>query len=142
MQLLSVRETARRLGVHENTIRNWEARGIIRAHRLPGSGYRRFEARRVNQLVQQMSGPEPGADLIVSGLADLEQSLVTVPALLVSIGAPRLRRLGVVIDHAHESPEKRLYATLAAEDPLSAHSRYNALIRRLVSYERAAECAS
>ena len=28
------------------------------------------------------------------------------------------------------------------EDPDSAHSRYNALVRRLVSFERAAECAS
>ena len=30
------------LGVHENTIRNWEARGLFRAVHLPGSGYRRF----------------------------------------------------------------------------------------------------
>jgi hypothetical protein len=30
---------------------------------------------------------------------------------------------------------------LAESDPLTAHSRYNALIRRLVSFERAAECA-
>jgi hypothetical protein len=37
--------------------------------------------------------------------------------------------------------EHRLYALLAAEDSDSAHSRYNALVRRLVSFERAAECA-
>ncbi|HVT56871.1 MAG TPA: hypothetical protein VHR45_00585 [Thermoanaerobaculia bacterium] len=30
----------------------------------------------------------------------------------------------------------------ARSDPDSAHSRYNALIRRLVSFERAAECAA
>jgi len=39
-------------------------------------------------------------------------------------------------------PEGRLYERLATEDADSAHSRYNALIRRLVSFERAAECAS
>ena len=35
-----------------------------------------------------------------------------------------------------------LYELLAAEDPASAHGRYNALIRRLVSYLRAAEHAA
>ncbi len=34
----NVRETARRLGVDENTVRNWEKRGLLRAIRLPGSG--------------------------------------------------------------------------------------------------------
>ena len=41
-----------------------------------------------------------------------------------------------------ESPEHRLYELLSRSDPDSAHSRYNALVRRLVSYERAAECVS
>ena len=43
-ELLNVRDTARALGVHENTIRNWEARGLLRAVHLPGSGFRRFVA--------------------------------------------------------------------------------------------------
>jgi hypothetical protein len=37
-------------------------------------------------------------------------------------------------------PEKRLYELLASVDADTAHARYNALIRRLVSFERAAEC--
>jgi hypothetical protein len=37
-------------------------------------------------------------------------------------------------------PEHRLYALLARDNPRSAHSRYNGLIGRLVSFERAAEC--
>jgi excisionase family DNA binding protein len=40
---LNVRETATRLGVHENTVRNWEEKGLLRAVKLPGSGYRRFD---------------------------------------------------------------------------------------------------
>ena len=84
----------------------------------------------------------PGADLIQAGLADLARGVESVPALLVSIGAPRLRRLGYEVAGAMAEPEHRLYALLAAEDPDSAHARYNALIRRLVSFERAAECAS
>jgi excisionase family DNA binding protein len=51
---LNVRETARRLGVHENTVRNWEERGLLRAIRLPGSGYRRFRFEDVERLRQEM----------------------------------------------------------------------------------------
>lgn len=82
----------------------------------------------------------PGGDLIEAGLRDLERRIETDAALLVSIGEPRLRRLGVEIAVPFVDPEHRLYARLAAEDRPSAHSRYNALIRRLVSFERAAEC--
>ncbi len=86
---------------------------------------------------------KPGEDLILQGLADLSAGLETMPALLVSIGAPRLRQSGLAIPATtFPTPEHRLYALLAAEDSDSAHSRYNALIRRLVSYERAVECAN
>ncbi len=62
--------------------------------------------------------------------------------MLVLIGAPRLRRLGIDIDdRADGPPEHKLYELLSAADPDSAHSRYNALISRLVSFERAVECA-
>jgi hypothetical protein len=53
-ELLNVRDTARILGVHENTIRNWEERGILRALHLPGSGYRRFAAQDVERLRTEM----------------------------------------------------------------------------------------
>jgi hypothetical protein len=85
---------------------------------------------------------KPGQDLIDDGLRDLELGVESVEALLVSIGAPRLARLGVQVPAPLPEPETRLYELLAAADADSAHSRYNALVRRLVSYERAAECAS
>jgi hypothetical protein len=81
----------------------------------------------------------PGAELIERGLADLEAGRGSLEALLVSIGAPRLRAVGIEVASPLPSPEHRLYELLAAEDPDSAHSRYNALIRRLVSFEDAAE---
>ena len=77
-----------------------------------------------------------------AGLADLERGVESVEALLVSVGAPRLKALGFEIPSPLASPEHRLYELLARGDPDAAHSRYNALIRRLVSFERAAECAS
>ena len=85
----------------------------------------------------------PGADLIEKGLADLREHRETVEALLVAIGAPRLRNIGLDIPaELPDNPEHRLYHLLAQNDSDSAHSRYNALVRRLVSYERAAECVS
>ena len=81
----------------------------------------------------------PGEELIRRGLEDLAAGVESVAALLVSIGAPRLTAVGLTIPNPFPSPEHRLYALLSAEEPASAHSRYNALIRRLVSYESGAE---
>ena len=85
----------------------------------------------------------PAGALIRRGLMDLAAGRVTEASLLVRIGAPRLRRLGMEItDPSREPPEHALYSLLASADPAPAHSRYNALIRALVSFERAAECAT
>ncbi len=48
--LLNVRETAQRLGVHENTIRNWARSGVLPTARVPGSRFHRFYARDVERL--------------------------------------------------------------------------------------------
>lgn len=83
----------------------------------------------------------PGAELIDKGIVDLEAGRETVESLLVSIGARRLREAGVPIPpETFTSPEHRLYEMLRIENPYTAHSKYNAFIRRLVSFERAAEC--
>jgi hypothetical protein len=85
----------------------------------------------------------PGAELVRQGLADLARGAESIPALLVAIGAARLRRCGLSLpEPLPASPERRLYDHLASSDSDSAHSRYNALLRRLVSYERALECVS
>lgn len=85
----------------------------------------------------------PGFLWIRDGIDDLENGLETIPSLLVLIGAPRLRRIGIPVPvSGMTSPEHRLYELLARSDSDSAHSRYNALIRELVSFERAAECAA
>jgi hypothetical protein len=88
-----------------------------------------------------MESALPGADLVRQGLEDLSRRIESVPALLVSIGAPRLRTLGLSVPDAFDSAEHRLYQKLAADDSDGAHSRYNALVRRLVSFERALACA-
>jgi hypothetical protein len=84
----------------------------------------------------------PGADLVDRGLADLAAGVESAEALLVSIGARRLSDAGVPVPAPLASPEDRLYRLLEQEHGDEAHSRYNALVRRLVSFERAAECAA
>ena len=83
----------------------------------------------------------PGGAFVERGLQDLNDGRESVDSLLVSIGAPRLRRLGLPVERPFPSPEHRLYRLLAEKGTDSAHARYNALIRRLVSFERAFECA-
>jgi len=79
--------------------------------------------------------------LIVMGVEDLLHQRHSIPALLVAIGAPKLRSLGLEVpENLPSSPEHRLYDLLSDSDPDSAHSKYNALIRRLVSFERAMAC--
>jgi len=83
----------------------------------------------------------PANDLVSAGLLDLRNQRETIAALLVAIGAPKLRRLGLDLPSVLPSnPEHRLYDLLSVSGPDSAHSRYNALIRKLVSFQRAMEC--
>ncbi|MEW6749891.1 MAG: hypothetical protein AB1505_02820 [Candidatus Latescibacterota bacterium] len=58
----------------------------------------------------------------------------------MAIGAPRLKGLGLNLPQLlPPQPELRLYRLLVADRPEGAHARFNALVRRLVSYERALE---
>lgn len=51
---LNVRQTAKELGVHENTVRNLEKKGTLKAVRLPGSGFRRFLKEDVDRMREEM----------------------------------------------------------------------------------------
>lgn len=53
-EFLNVRQTAERLGVHENTVRNLEGRGELKAVRLPGSGFRRFRKEDIERMRHEM----------------------------------------------------------------------------------------
>lgn len=50
---LNVRQTAQRLGVHENTVRNWTREGLLPDARVPGSRSLRFRAADVERLIAQ-----------------------------------------------------------------------------------------
>jgi excisionase family DNA binding protein len=92
---LTVREAARRLNVHENTIRNWVDRGVLRSARAPGTRAHRFEADEVErvkaarrrepktaQASRRIEGPEL-ADATRLGLwADTQDARHVFPRLL------------------------------------------------------------
>ena len=83
----------------------------------------------------------PANDLILAGIEDLQSGRESIAALLVAIGAPKLRSLGLEVPkNLPFNPEHRLYDLLSTDEPDSAHSKYNALIRKLVSFERAFPC--
>jgi len=71
---LSVREAGRRLDVHENTVRNWAAKGILRSARAPGARFHRFDPAEVERVrLARQSGPrtvQTGRRIIGPELAD------------------------------------------------------------------------
>jgi hypothetical protein len=83
----------------------------------------------------------PGQELVQQGLADLAQDRLTECALLVLITAPRLTRLGIQVPPRPSARpyEHDLYARLDQRLGTAAHSYYNSLIRRVVSFARALE---
>lgn len=76
----------------------------------------------------------PGGEEVDAGLADLAYGRTTPESLAVSLAAPRLRREGVPVRHVLEDPERRLYELLSRTEGDLAHARYNAWLRRLVSF--------
>jgi excisionase family DNA binding protein len=56
MSTMTIREAARRLGVHENTVRRYVDRGLIRAERLP-SGVRRPSREDVEAMAPRERNP-------------------------------------------------------------------------------------
>ena len=98
-----------------------------------------------DEPVREVPKDLPGADLVASGIEALRRGQLTVEALLVAVGAHRLRSAGLSVPRTPElpnSPELALYSALGATHPRDTHSRYNSLIRRLVSFQRALELRS
>lgn len=81
----------------------------------------------------------PGEALVRQGLVDFESGQDTIPAFLVGMARTRLRRAGVLavsVDRNMPEAELGLYRLLRRQGG-DAYSRFNALVRELVSFERA-----
>ncbi len=88
------------------------------------------------QLPDLMTGL-PGEKLLRSGLADVRANRHSIAASLIQIARPRLTQAGLWPENMFpdcEEPEIQLYRLLKGE-PGDTYSRYNALLRELVSFE-------
>lgn len=81
----------------------------------------------------------PGEALVREGLDDYESGRCTIAACLVAMATQRLGQAGLIRDTAAcviPEPERQLYRLLD-QPGCDAYSRYNALVRELVSFESA-----
>ena len=53
--LLTVKEVARLLRVHSNTVRRWSDQGLIRAYRVSRRGDRRFKREDIAHFLAEMT---------------------------------------------------------------------------------------
>ena len=87
----------------------------------------------------------PGGDLIRAGLRDAAAGVESVESLLVEIAASRLRESGLPVPAMRPATldaEIRLHRLLAKTHGDDAYGRYNALLRRLVSFTRALDATA
>ena len=52
--MLTLREVARLLNIHSNTVRRWSDRGIIRAYRIGPRGDRRFRREDIADFLREL----------------------------------------------------------------------------------------
>ncbi len=81
----------------------------------------------------------PGGKLIEEGIADFQSARHTVAGYLIHIARSRLTRAGLIEKNdvaTLANPELALYRLLRKEGG-DAYSRYNSLLRELVSFENA-----
>jgi hypothetical protein len=90
---------------------------------------------RTNALIAGL----PGEALVRAGLADCHSGRRTVAACLIGIARSRLIRAGLIsaeLVAGLREPELQLYRLLRQQGG-DAYSRYNSLLRELVSFESA-----
>jgi hypothetical protein len=93
-------------------------------------------------MPQQDLAKLPGAEIVLPGIEDLKAGRETVNALAVRAAAARLGVRNLVPEtDADEPAAHRLYRLLDSELGDAAHSRYNAILRRVLSFARAADHA-
>ncbi len=84
----------------------------------------------------------PGWELVSRGLEDQAAGRVTIESLLLASAGARVESLGLPVSDATDSVDWQLYQLIEEEiGEARAHSRYNALRRRLLSFLRSADAA-
>jgi len=93
----------------------------------------------MKQIPAEFFAGLPGADLILDGLTDYHGGRHSIPACLVRMARPRLIRAGMMAPSPphDDGAELELYQLVSASDGPRSFSRYNALVRELISFEHA-----
>ncbi len=93
-------------------------------------------------MLQQELAELPGAEIVLPGIEDLKAGRETINALAVRAAAAKLGVRDLVGEmDAAEPAAHRLYAHLNNELGDAAHSRYNAILRRVAKFTRAKRLA-
>jgi hypothetical protein len=92
----------------------------------------------MNPVQEELIDGLPGAELILDGLRDFRENRHTMASCLVRMARRRLARAGLIPPSPRHDvdAELDLYQLLSHEGD-QAHSRYNSLVRQLVSFEHA-----
>lgn len=56
--MLTTRDVAHLLGVHNNTVRRWSNKGILKSYRISSRGDRRFKREDVDDFLQETKSPK------------------------------------------------------------------------------------
>lgn len=64
--MLTVREVARLLNIHSNTLRRWSDQGIIKAYRITRRGDRRFRQEDIAQFLAEFNTNRGNARIVNS----------------------------------------------------------------------------
>jgi len=73
MELLSIGQAAKKLGVHPNSLRNWEKQGLIKPVRLPG-GQRRYSMEDLNGVLQTGRTQKPRTVVLYARVSTRKQA--------------------------------------------------------------------
>jgi excisionase family DNA binding protein len=71
--MLTVREVARLLNIHTNTVRRWGDRGILQAYKITNRGDRRFKSEDIEHFLNSLNnngGDPKKAFLESNGISD------------------------------------------------------------------------
>lgn len=86
----------------------------------------------------------PGGEIVLAGLRDLASGSDSLEAAAVAMASGRLRAVGLIVPPQRTGgiASHHLYDLLERDRPADAHSRFNAIARRIASFATAAEHAA
>ena len=64
--MMTVREVARLLHIHPNTVRRWSDRGIMKAYRITHRGDRRFKMEDIGRFLAEMNANRGNPQIVGS----------------------------------------------------------------------------